>query len=59
MNIFGKVLDSPVCSIAPWVGVITSLQEQVEYSIRISSLTVGLVVGLIHLWRLLFKNEDP
>jgi hypothetical protein len=56
MNTFGKVLDSPICSVAPWVGVITSLQEQVEYSIRISSLTVGLVVGLIHLWRLLFKE---
>ena len=56
MNAFGKVLDSPIGSIAPWLGVITSLQEQVEYSIRISSLTIGLVVGLINLWRLIFKE---
>ena len=56
MSLFGRVLDSPICSIAPWVGVITSLQEQVEYSIRLSSITIGLIIGLIHLWRLLFKE---
>jgi hypothetical protein len=56
MNLFGKAVDSPICSIAPWLGVITSLQEQVEYSIRVSSLTIGLIIGLVHLWRLLFKE---
>lgn len=56
MHVTGKILDGPIGSIAPWVGVITSLQEQVEYSIRISSLTVGLLVGIIHLWRLIFKE---
>jgi hypothetical protein len=56
MSMFGRALDSPVCSIAPWIGVITSLQEQVEYSIRLSSITIGLIIGLVHLWRLLFKE---
>lgn len=56
MNLLGKVLDSPICSIAPWIGVITSLQEQVEYSIRVSSITIGLLIGLVHLWRLFFKE---
>lgn len=56
MNVIGRLLDSPICSIAPWIGVVTSLQEQVEYSIRVSSLTIGLIIGLIHLWRLLYRE---
>ena len=56
MNVFGRMLDSPVCTVVPWLGVITSLQEQIEYSIRISSMTIGLIVGVIHLCRLLFKK---
>lgn len=56
MNVFGKMLDSPVCLVAPWLGIITSFQEQIEYSIRISSMTIGLIVGAIHLYRLLFKQ---
>jgi len=37
------------------LGVITSLQEQVEYGLRISGLVVGLVVGLLSLWQILRK----
>ena len=31
---------------SPLLGVITSLQEQVEWSLRVASLCVGLAVGI-------------
>lgn len=34
---------------SPVLGVITSLQEQVEWTLRVASLLVGLVVGLMSL----------
>lgn len=34
---------------SPVLGVITSLQEQIEWTLRVSSLVVGLLVGLISL----------
>ena len=39
---------------SPILGVITSFQEQIEWHLRIASLLVGLLVGvlsLIGLWR--------
>ena len=43
-----------VGTVSPLLGVITSLQEQIEWHLRILSLLVGLAVGvlsLIALWR--------
>lgn len=34
---------------SPIVGVVTSLQEQIEWTLRVSSLVVGLAVGVISL----------
>ena len=34
---------------SPLVGVITSLQEQIEWTLRVSSLVVGLAVGVMSL----------
>jgi len=34
---------------SPLVGVITSLQEQIEWTLRVSSLVVGLLVGVMSL----------
>ena len=34
---------------SPVLGVITSYQEQIEWHLRIASLTVGLLVGLMSL----------
>ncbi len=34
---------------SPLLGVITSLQEQVEWTLRVASLVVGLVVGIMSL----------
>ena len=44
---------------SPVVGVITSFQEQVEWHLRIASLFVGLLVGVlsvIGMWRKLRKR---
>jgi len=34
---------------SPILGVVTSMQEQIEWSLRVSSLAVGLLVGLMSL----------
>lgn len=50
-----RVLDYVVGVAAPALGVITSLQEQVEYALRVCSLLVGIAVGGIALYRSLKK----
>jgi xanthine/uracil permease len=47
----GRLLDSVVGIAAPTLGLITSMQEQLEYGLRVASLIVGLVVGLLAVWR--------
>ena len=39
----------------PALGLITSMQEQVNYWLQITSLVIGIAVGLITLWRMLRK----
>ena len=34
---------------SPLVGVVTSLQEQIEWTLRVSSLVVGMLVGVMSL----------
>lgn len=36
--------------VTPLVAVVTSMQEQIEYWLRVSGLLVGLFVGLLSLW---------
>jgi hypothetical protein len=50
-----ELFHSVVGTFAPILGVITSLQEQIEYGLRISGLAVGLVAGLLSLWQILKK----
>ena len=50
-----EVFHSVVGTFAPILGVITSLQEQIEYGLRVSGLVVGLIVGLLSLWQILRK----
>ena len=52
---FERALDAVVGVAAPALGVITSLQEQVEYALRVCSLLVGIAVGGIALYRSLRK----
>ena len=40
---------------APTLGLITSMQEQFEYWLRVGSLVVGITVGLVSLYRVLKK----
>ena len=47
---------SVIGTLTPMLGVVTSLQENIEYSLRISGLIVGLIVGLASLWRII-KNK--
>lgn len=50
-----EMLPSAIGTIAPILGVITSFQEQIEYWLRVSSLVVGVIVGLLSMWQLIKK----
>jgi hypothetical protein len=43
------ILKAIVGIASPMIGVITSLQEQVEWTLRVASLIVGLIVGIMSL----------
>jgi hypothetical protein len=45
-----------VGSVAPVLGLVTSLQEQMEWGLRITSLVIGIIVGLLSLRKLLKKR---
>ena len=49
------VLHGIAGTVAPALGVITSFQEQLEWGLRMTSLTIGIVVGLLSLFKLLKK----
>lgn len=50
-----RALDAALGVAAPCVGVVTSLQETVEYTLRIISLLLGIAVGAVALYRSLKK----
>ena len=50
------VLHGIAGTVAPALGVITSFQEQLEWGMRMTSLTIGLIVGLLSLWNLIRKR---
>jgi hypothetical protein len=50
------ILHGIAGTVAPALGVITSFQEQLEWGMRMTSLTIGLVVGLLSLWNLIRKR---
>jgi hypothetical protein len=43
-------------SAAPVLGLVTSLQDQIEWGLRITSLAIGIIVGLLSLAKLLKKK---
>jgi hypothetical protein len=43
------ILKAIVGVASPVIGVITSLQEQVEWTLRVASLIVGMIVGIMSL----------
>ena len=52
-----RIIDSLIGMAAPTLGLITSMQEQFEYRLRVGSLVVGIAVGLASLYRLLSKRK--
>ncbi len=50
-----RMFDSFIGVTATSIGFITSVQEQLEYGLRITSLIVGILVGLLSLYRIIKK----
>mgnify|MGYP000013442934 CR=1 FL=1 len=50
-----RMIDSFIGLTATSLGFITSVQEQLEYNLRIASLIIGIIVGLISIYRILRK----
>ncbi len=50
-----KIFDSLIGMAAPVIGLVTSMQEQFEYWLRVGSLVVGIAVGLASLYRIIKK----
>ena len=52
-----RIIDSLIGMAAPMLGLVTSMQEQFEYWLRVGSLIVGITVGLASLYRLLSRRK--
>jgi len=50
------ILHGFVGTVAPAVGFVTSFQEQLEWGMRMTSLTIGIIVGVLSLAKLLIKR---
>ena len=50
-----RIFDSLIGMAAPVIGLVTSMQEQFEYWLRVGSLVVGIAVGIASLYRLINK----
>jgi hypothetical protein len=52
------ILKAIVGVASPVIGIITSLQEQVEWTLRVASLLVGLIVGIMSLVSMIKKLRN-
>jgi hypothetical protein len=52
------ILKAIVGVASPVIGVITSLQEQIEWTLRVASLVVGLAVGIMSLVSMIKKLHN-
>jgi hypothetical protein len=55
MTTGARGMDSFTGIVATSLGLITSLQEDLEYNLRIASLIIGIAVGLFSLYRIIKK----
>jgi hypothetical protein len=55
---YDYILKAIVGIASPIVGVITSLQKQIEWTLRVSSLAVGLAVGVMSLVSMVKKLRN-
>ncbi len=53
-----SILTATVGIASPVLGVITSFQEQIEWTLRVASLLVGLIVGLMSLVSMIKKLRN-
>ena len=49
------VRDAFVGTTTPALGVVTSMQEQIEWGLRVASLAVGILVGVLSLVSIIRK----
>ena len=49
-------LHGVVGTVAPVLGLVTSFQEQLEFGMRLTSLSLGIIVGLLSLLKLIKKS---
>jgi hypothetical protein len=49
-------LHGIVGTVAPALGLVTSFQEQLEFGMRLTSLSLGIIVGLLSLLKLIKKS---
>jgi len=47
------IMVGTIGTLAPLLGVITSFQQDLDYYLRITSLCLGIVVGLVSLYSIL------
>jgi hypothetical protein len=52
-------LKGMVGTVSPFLGVLTSFQEQIEWHLRVASLVIGLAVGLLSLVSIIRKLRRP
>jgi len=48
-----------VGTLSPFLGIVTSFQEQIEWHLRIASLLVGIAVGVFSLVGMIRKLRGP
>ena len=53
-----SILTATVGIASPVLGVITSFQEQIEWTLRVASLVVGLAVGIMSLVSMIKKLRN-
>ena len=56
---YSHIIEGLLGSTATFLGFITSIQEQLEYWLRISSLLIGMLVGVVTLYRILRPPSAP
>jgi len=48
-----NVMHGMCGTIMPAIGLVTSMQEQLEYGLRITSLIIGIIVGIMSLSKII------
>jgi hypothetical protein len=55
-TVLNRFFDPFIGFYALTFGLVTSLQEQVEYILRVASLLIGIIIGLVTLYRTLKRK---